>query len=200
MDGLIQSREILLLSLLAFCQRSASTQEKLWTGLTRKESKCVKSFNEWRKDYIYVTLRIWIKSMFPFLNITLSRLQVQALLWNDIVKDSLTQSWFCSPTWCLRPVLGFPDWDVYFSGHTALFTVGLLSHKSVLHISLFFPYNAYLSIVYTSNYLKRSPVPSRFLLTLYYMLLTYLSGCDYLHVCYSMHTGSWATTHPSALY
>ena len=69
MDGLIQSREILLLSLLAFCQRSASTQEKLWTGLTRKESKCVKSFNEWRKDYIYVTLRIWIRSMFPFLNI-----------------------------------------------------------------------------------------------------------------------------------
>lgn len=86
MDGLIQSREILLLSLLAFCQRSASTQEKLWTGLTRKESKCVKSFNEWHKDYIYVTLRIWIKSMFPFLNIILSHLQVQALLWNDIVK------------------------------------------------------------------------------------------------------------------
>lgn len=138
MDGLIQSREILLLSLLAFCQRSASPQEKLWTGLTRKESKCVKSFNEWRKDYIYVTLRIWIKSMFPFLNITLSCLQVQALLWNDIVKDSLTQSWFSSPTWCLCPVLGFPDWDAYFSGHTALFTVGLLSYKSVLHISLVF--------------------------------------------------------------
>lgn len=159
--------------------------------------------NEWLNGYIYVTLRIWIKSMFPFLNNILSCLQVQALLWNDIVKVLYNPVLVFSSSLVSMPCSWFLYWDAYFSGHTALFTVGSLPHKSVLHISLFFPYNAYLSVVCASDYLKSAPwppIPSRFLLTPYYMLLTYLSGCDCLHVCYSMHTGSCASIHPSALY